>query len=176
MESVVGLIKIISSSRIHDGINRIEFVAGPSAQEHINSIISAIDSISKLAGIDKDKLTTGLSAKFEELRLYKERYLTAEEKLSEYIAKDLSKERSEKVVKQLDYDKVMLRRIATLFVEKNKHGIILLSNQENYVIALAGSESNKSALEFIEEHAKSSKMIFRGGGSKRMAEGKLIKL
>lgn len=176
MESMVGLIKIISSSRIHDGINRIEFVAGASANDYINKMGSIIDSVAKLAGIDKDKLDTGLSAKFEELKLYKERYEKSEEQLSAYITKELSKESSGKIIKEIDYGKSMLRKIATMFVEHNKNGIIMLYNKDNYLISLAGSESNKSAVEFVEEHAKLMKMVFRGGGSKRMAEGKLIKL
>jgi len=175
MESVVGIIKIINCSRIHDGINRIEFVAGPSSEEHISSVFNNIDALAKLAGIDKDKLNTGLSAKLEELKLYKERYEKVEEKLSDYIADDLSKEKNPKIIKELDYDKATLRKIATNVIEKNKHIAIILTNKDNYVIALAGSESNVSAVEFIEEHSKQSKLTFRGGGSRRMAEGRFVR-
>lgn len=177
MESVVGLIKIVSSSRIHDGINRIEFVAGPSAQEYIESLGNRIESIAKLAEMDRDKLDSGLASKFEELRIYKEELETIRDNFSKIIAKELSKESKEPIlVKQLDYEKAMLRRIATTFVETNRHKLIILTSKDNYVIGLAGSESNKSAVESVEEHAKSSKMLFRGGGSRRMAEGRLIKL
>ena len=175
-ESTVGLIKIISSSRIHDGINRIEFVAGPAAQEHINGIGASIDSIAKLAGVDRDKLSTGLSAKLEELNLYRERYEKAELALSGYIAKELAEASEEKISKILDYDRKMLRKIAIAFAESNKHKIIMLSNSDNYVITISGAESGISALEFTEEQSKLSKNVFRGGGSRRMAEGRLVKL
>jgi alanyl-tRNA synthetase len=176
MESTVGLIKIISSSRIHDGINRIEFVAGSATQEHLNRLGASIDGLSKLAGIDKDKLTTGLAARLEELKLYKEKYEKAEEQISLYMAKELGSKGDKVVVKEVDSERSMLRSIATSFIETNKDKVIILSNKNGYVIALSGPDANKSALETIKEHAKAAKMDFRGGGSRRMAEGRLVKL
>ncbi|MDE1871027.1 MAG: alanine--tRNA ligase [Candidatus Micrarchaeota archaeon] len=176
MESVVGLIKITNSSRIHDGINRIEFVAGPAAQEHMDRLGSTIESIASNAGIDKDKLDTGLSAKLEELKLYRDRYQKAEEELSFYIAKDLANAQGKLVVKQADYSRSMLRKIATLFAESNKERVLILYNGEGHAIAMAGTESRESAIDSIKAYAKSSDMDFRGGGSRRMAEGKMVEL
>ncbi len=176
MESTVGLIKITSSSRIHDGINRIEFVAGPAAQEHIDQLGSSIDSISKSAGIDKDKLTTGLSAKLEELKLYKERYENAEDLLSKYIAEGLAKSSEKEIIKEMDYDRAMLRKIATVFVGIKKEKVLMLHNKENHAVIVAGAESKVSALDFAKSYSKSAKLDFRGGGSRKMAEGKLVKL
>ena len=176
MESTVGLIKIINSSRIHDGINRIEFVAGSASQGYINQICTNIDAISRLAGIDKDKLNTGLSAKLEELELYKERYEKAEAKLVDYLVKELGDTSGSEIVKEMPYDRSMLRRIATTFAAIKKDKIIMLNNSEGHVVVLAGTESKKSALDFVRVHAKITNMDFRGGGSRRMAEGKLVKL
>jgi alanyl-tRNA synthetase len=176
MESIVGLIKIINSSRIHDGINRIEFVAGISSQEYLNRIGSSIDGLAKLAGIDKDKLHTGLSAKMQELKLYKERYEKAEELLSAYIAKDISKTKEKSVTKMIDYDRSMLRKIATAFAQINEDSVIALHNKDNYILVIAGPRSKIGAIDFAAEFAKSQKSDFRGGGSKRMAEGRLVKL
>ncbi len=176
MESGVGLIKIVNCSRIHDGINRIEFVAGPASQEYINHLGASIDEISKLAGIDRDKLSTGLAARFEELKLYKERFEKAESALSESIATELGSSKEKKVHKQMDYNRTMLRKIATMFVETYKDRAVALHNKENYIIVLAGPDSKISASEFAVEIAKAEKGDFRGGGSKRMAEGRLVKL
>ena len=176
MESTVGLIKIITCSRIHDGINRIEFVAGPACQEYVNHLSSSIESLSKLANIDKDKLTTGFASKFEELKLFRERYEKAEEMLSRYIAADLGKAGERKVFRTLDYDKPMLRRIATAFIELYKDKAIALHNNDKYLLVLSGPDSKIPAIDFAAECAKSEKSDFRGGGSKRMAEGRMIKL
>lgn len=176
MESSVGLIKIVNCSRIHDGINRIEFVAGPASQEYINHLGASIDSISKLAGIDRDKLSTGLAARLEELKLYKERFEKAERALSSSIATELGSSKDKKVSKQMDYNRAMLRKIATMFIEAYKDRAVALHNNDNYIIVLAGPDSKISASEFAAEVAKSEKGDFRGGGSRRMAEGRLVKL
>ncbi|MGI0100133.1 MAG: alanine--tRNA ligase [Candidatus Micrarchaeaceae archaeon] len=176
MESVVGLIKITSSSRIHDGINRIEFVAGPAAQEHLDRIGSSIDSISRLAGIDKDKLSTGLSEKLEELKLYREKYDKAERELAAYIAKELEKSEGKTVIRQMEQGSHTLRRTCMLFIEANKERSVVLYNSEGYGIAAAGTESKVSALELMNGSASKLGMSFRGGGSRRMAEGKLVRL
>jgi alanyl-tRNA synthetase len=176
MESTVGLIKIINSSRIHDGINRIEFVAGPASQDYINQIGASIDAISKLAGIDKDKLKTGLAAKLEELALYKDRYEKSEAALIEYIVKELAAIQGSEITKEMTYDRSMLRRIATAFATVEKAKVIMLSNKDGHVVVVAGSQSKKSALEFVKMNAKITNMDFRGGGSRTMAEGKLVKL
>lgn len=176
MESIVGLIKIINCSRIHDGINRIEFVAGMASQDHINNLFTNIDSLSRLAGIDRDKLNTGLAAKLEELKLYRERYEKSELSLSKYIVAELARAGEKKLGMEMDYDRAMLRKIATSFVEAHKDRAIALHNKDNYFIALAGPESKISALEFAGEYAKSQKSDFRGGGSRRMAEGRLVRL
>ena len=177
MESVVGLIKVISTSRIHDGINRIEFVAGPAAQEHLAALSSTIDGISKLAGIDRDKLSTGLSARMEELKLYRERYERAESALASCAAAELSKETRKRISKELDYDRKVLRSICTTFIAM--HGsstkAIMLYNKEGFAIAAAGHDSGISATDLAIETAKSLGMQFKGGGTKDMAEGRLTK-
>jgi alanyl-tRNA synthetase len=175
MESSVGLIKIVNCSRIHDGINRIEFVAGPASQEYINHLGASIDEISKLAGIDRDKLSTGLASRLEELKLYKERFEKAESALSRSIAAELGSSKEKKVIKQMEYNRAMLRKIATMFIELYKDKAVALHNAENYIIVLAGPDSKISASEFAVEVAKSEKGDFRGGGSKRMAEGRLVR-
>ncbi len=176
MESTIGLIKIINCSRIHDGINRIEFVAGQASQEYINHLADSIDSISKLAGIDRDKLSTGLAARLEELKLYKARYEKAETELGRAIAAEIGASKERKASREMDYDRAMLRKIATIFIELHGDRAIALYNKDNYIIVLAGPESKISAMEFAAELAKSVSGEFRGGGSKRMAEGRLIRL
>ncbi len=176
MESAIGLIKIIGSSRIHDGINRIEFVAGEAARDHINRLGSTIDGIARMVGIDRDKLSTGLSARLEELQLYKEKFEKAEESLSSYIATEYGRRKDRRIVMDVDYGRSMMKRIANSFIELNRDKLILLCNTDGHAVSAAGPDSKESALEFAKEHAKSKGLDFRGGGSKRMAEGRLVKL
>ncbi|MDE1833146.1 MAG: alanine--tRNA ligase [Candidatus Micrarchaeota archaeon] len=172
-ESSVGLIKIVSASRIHDGINRLEFVAGPAAYEYINRMENSIDSIARTAGIDRDKLDAGMAAKLEELREYKQLYDNAEQRLSEYAAAELSATKGREVVRELDYDRKMLRKIATIFAESNADRAVLLYNKATECVAISGSKSGVDALEMIKSAASKMKKSFRGGGSDRMAEGRI---
>ena len=172
-ESSIGIIKIINSARIHDGINRIEFVAGPAVLDKINSLEDNIDQLAKLTGIDRDKISSGLSAKLKELELYKERYEGSEELLIRYIAKDLVGSNLKKLTKELNYDRDMLRKIATAFVELKKDDAIVLSNSKHEIVAITGNDSEENALDLAKKHAKELKKEFVGGGTKRIAEGKL---
>ena len=172
-ESEIGLIKIIRSSRIHDGINRIEFVAGPAALEHIINMEHSIDNLAKLTGVDRDKLEPGLSAKMKELGMYKYSYEFMEEQLSGYVAKELAEGRDDEIVKELDYDRSMLRKIATKFTDGKKDGTILLYNKRFEAVSVSGAESDENALEFTKAEAKKLDLVFKGGGSKRIAEGRL---
>jgi len=175
-ESGIGLIKITSSSRIHDGINRIEFVAGPAAHEHVNNVEHSIDRLARITGVDRDKLEPGLSAKLKELEMYRTSYENMEEKLSDYTARELAGTQYNALAKELDYDRNMLRKIATKFADSKKTAVIMLYNSKSEVVAISGSESKDSALDFIKEQAKRLKMQFKGGGSKRIAEGKLERI
>lgn len=174
-ESTIGIIKIISTARIHDGINRIEFVAGPAALEHINGLERSIDSVAKAANVDRDKLHEGLSSKLVELKDYRNKFSSMEEQLAEFVARDLHTESATKdiVAKELDMDRNMLRKIATMFVEHNKRKAALLYNRQNDIVAITGPESKENALDMANGHARSSKKAFKGGGSKRMAEGRI---
>ncbi|HVC58267.1 MAG TPA: alanine--tRNA ligase [Candidatus Acidoferrales bacterium] len=173
-ESSIGIIKIVSASRIHDGINRLEFVAGPAAYEYINRMEDSINSIATAAGVDRDKLDAGMAAKLEELRIYRQKYESAEAELCGFLAEQIStSSKSKEAVKELEYDRKMLRKIATLFVEKNPDKAILIHNKELECVAISGEESTVDALELIKATAAKMKKKFNGGGSKRIAEGRI---
>jgi alanyl-tRNA synthetase len=174
-ESAIGLIKIIGTYHIHDGINRIEFVAGHAAVSRISAIDSSIEELAKTAGIDRDKLSEGMQARLNELRTYKETLEKKESELLEYIVADMLEElKGNESVKQLEHDRKSLRQIATQFVEARPGSLLALHNKAGDVVCISGSESQASALEFVMGYAKKAGKEFRGGGSERMAEGRLV--
>jgi alanyl-tRNA synthetase len=173
-ESEIGLIKITSSSRIHDGINRIEFVAGPAALEHLNAVEQSIDRLARLTGVDRDKLEPGLSARLKELEMYRSEYEAMKERLGGYIVKELEGAQERTLSRELDCDREMLRKIATKFADSRKDSTVLLYNKALDAVAISGSDSKEDALEFARERAKMIGRDFKGGGSKRIAEGKLV--
>ena len=51
---------------------------------------------------------------------------------------------------------------------------VMLFNKEGDVVCISGNSSGISAIEFTKEHTKNMKKEFVGGGSKKMAEGKIV--
>ena len=172
-ENSIGIIKIIGTSRPHDGINRIEFVAGLAALDYIKNMEQSIKRIVNLAGIDRDKLERGLEAQLKDLQKYRKEYKQIVEKLAEYVSREFDSKPTT-VIKELDYDRLVLREIATLATEKDKKKIILLYNKNNEFICVAGDQSEYKANEFLASNVeKIKKGKFVGGGSKKIAEGKI---
>lgn len=176
-ENALGLIKIIATSRPHDGINRIEFVAGPAAFNYINEMENLIKRIALVSGLDKDKLEQGISVQMNELKKYRKEYKLIIDSLSKYIVDELTRSKLENniIIKELDYERLILRETATIFTEINKKSIILLYNKSNEFVCVSGIESKYNANEFLKEHAITLvKGNFVGGGSKKIAEGKIV--
>ncbi|MGC9191040.1 MAG: hypothetical protein ACP5FR_03990, partial [Candidatus Micrarchaeia archaeon] len=171
LESTIGIIKIINSYRIHDGIDRLEYVAGPAMLDYINGVMSSIDRLAKLAGVDKDKLNKGIESKIKELDDYRKKYDQTIDRLSDYIASELAESSNSGVERTLDYDRSVLRLIATKYADMTG-SMALLMNNSGEVVAISGGKAN--AKEAIERYAKEHGKRFKGGGSERIAEGMLV--
>jgi alanyl-tRNA synthetase len=174
MESTVGIIKIISTARISDGINRIEFTAGEASKERINQMEGEIDSLVRAAGIDRDKLHTGLSAKLDELKKYRESYGAASDELASYISATLAGSKEKTISFAVTYDRAMMRKIATLTTEKKPEAVVIILNEATgEAVCIAGPKSGKKAIDEAKAYAKRNKKEFKGGGAEKIAEGKL---
>lgn len=173
-ETMIGLIKIVSSSRPHDGIVRLDFVAGPAALHYINSMEDTLNGIAKASGIDLDKLGKGIEQQVMELQRYRKEYRNMADELAGYIAEKMVKEsRSDVIRAELGYDRLMLRSIATKIVESDEKLAVVLWNRTGEYVCIAGSRSGKSADEVLRAEASKARVTLVGGGSKRIAEGRV---
>ena len=172
-ESIIGMIKIIAAYRPHDGIDRLEFVAGPAALEYIASLTSKLERLAKLSGSGTEKLEEGISSLLKERDGYKESYNEAAKLLVRYIAEELLESKSNKIVTELNFDRKLLREIATTAAGKRPASVVLLYNKRRELVCV--SAGNWNALEFVKEAAPEIKQgaKFVGGGDKRIAEGVL---
>ncbi|MGC8670055.1 MAG: alanine--tRNA ligase [Candidatus Micrarchaeia archaeon] len=170
IESSIGIVKIINSYRIHDGIDRLEYVAGPAMLDYINKVMDSIDSIARSVGVDKDKLSSGIVSKMKELNEYRKSYERIADELSDYIAENLAKVSNSGVEKMLDYEKKMLRKIATKYADATG-SVAILMNLQNDIVAVSGGK--KSAKSAVEEYAKHEGKHLKGGGSDRIFEGSI---
>ena len=172
-ESMIGLIKIIASSRIHDGINRLEYVAGPAAVDYMKRLDGSIRSLASVAGVDQDKLAQSITSQIKELKDYKKEHERLAKKLADFISEGLL-DKGDRITENLDYDRRMLREIATKVADSRKGVVVMLYNGSGYVVCVS-SDDKTGALDFIKGNAKNvfGDAQFMGGGSARIAEGRI---
>ncbi len=176
IESIIGTIKIIGSQRIHDGIDRLEYVAGLASYKYINSTEEKLSEAAKIAGTDSEKLTVALSQMSKQLSEYKSMIESMKSTDASQAAEKFLSSKEKSIISELDYEMDMLRQIATKVVDADASRIILLYNKSGNVVCIAGNDSGKDASEFLKSSlAKLKAKEFRGGGSKRIAQGMLIR-
>ncbi|MHB1830659.1 MAG: alanine--tRNA ligase [Candidatus Micrarchaeaceae archaeon] len=170
MEQAIGMVKVINTERISDGIDRIELVAGNAALDYFRRIEKELSESSRKLNSDQFAVAERISLIDSENKTMRKRAQEYKELAAQYIAATLSD--SNHIEKELDLPRDMLRMIATKVVSLNNAAIILLNNGEGEVICISGGNSNSNALDLIK--SRTGKKKFLGGGSARFAEGKII--
>jgi alanyl-tRNA synthetase len=168
-ENLLGIVCIIDTARIHDGIDRIEFVAGPAALKRFEVMHKELDDLARAFNVDPLLVGKKIKEQQEELRSLHKQVEKNNELLADSIAESIQD--AEVIERELDVDRKMLVKIADLLVKRNNESIVLLRNKYGYVICMAGSASGKSAAEFLDSRLKGQR--FSGGGSRRFAEAKI---
>ncbi|MDV3244574.1 MAG: alanine--tRNA ligase [Nitrososphaerales archaeon] len=69
----VGLIKITKVERIQDGVERLEFVAGPAAIEYMHRMDASLDELSSALGTQRENLTKVALSTLQELEAARSR-------------------------------------------------------------------------------------------------------
>ena len=162
--------KIINTERISDGIDRIELVAGDAVLDYFRKLHSTVSEAAAKLNSDPFKLSEKISSLDEENRRMRKELQELNEVVAEQTAKSLSS--SDKIDKELDVPRAMLRSIATKVVSLNDSAVVLLRNRAGEAVCVSGPKSKVSALDFIKEKAGSRKFV--GGGSQKFAEGKIV--
>jgi len=170
MEQAIGIVKIINTERISDGIDRIELVAGNAALDYFRKLDRALSSVALKLNSDPFSLDERMTSIDEENRKMRKEIQELNELVAGQTAISLAS--SDTVDKELDMPRAMLRSIATKAVLINTSAVILLKNKSGEAVCISGAKSRRSALDFINEKAGSKKFV--GGGSAKFAEGKIV--
>ncbi len=171
MEYAIGSMKIIGSSRIHDGVDRIEFAAGNAALDYFRK---EQRELGLAAGALNSDLF-GVAEKAAKLKADNETFRKSvaekEEKLAEIMADEIyskhGKGKNEMVI-EIEEPRVVMRRIISHITAKHGSVIVLAKNKKGEVVCIRGKDYKKNAMEFA-KNALGGK--FRGGGSESIAEG-----
>ncbi|MEM3781459.1 MAG: alanine--tRNA ligase [Candidatus Micrarchaeaceae archaeon] len=165
-EFLIGTIKIINSYRIHDGVDRIEFVAGRSAVEYLQKEHIALSRIASRLNTD----LSGAEKKLDELIDAGVRAQKQQDAISNAFARAIADAYAGKkeIIMDLDLPAKLLGKVADEIARRNG-AIVLLKNSAGNVVCISASGSGKSAIGFV----KSKFSNFKGGGDERFAEGKV---
>ncbi|MFH1470289.1 MAG: alanine--tRNA ligase [Candidatus Micrarchaeota archaeon] len=163
----IGLIKIISESRIQDGINRIEFKAGAPAVAFIQEQEEIVKKASEELHVQPSQLPAAVDKFFRE---WKELGKKAESMAGELAEKQVEKllAGKEGIIKaNIPVDQKTLRTIALPLQSAKRAGILV--GKDNIVVCVGDSKhkAKEMLLELTKQFGGS------GGGDDRLAMGKL---
>jgi alanyl-tRNA synthetase len=168
-ESILGLVKIINSYRSHDGIVRIEFVAGPAALEYFDKEDAELHADSQLLNAEIFKVHEKILEVKSESQANYDRLRNYTKAVAKETAGSLGGGKT--IDKEVDFTRDMMREMADRLVKEDKGRIVTLWNKQNEIICIAGEDSGKSAIKHLREATKGKEFV--GGGSERYAEGKV---
>ena len=170
-ESSIGMIKIINTSRIHDGVDRIEFVAGKAALEYMQNEHNELSSVAALLNSDLESVHLKIEKMRSDYSLLLKSSKDKDEELAHVIAKqllnDIDSSENTAVVEQEGSREILRKALSEVILERPSL-TVLAKNKHGEVVCIAGPNAGYGALEFAK---KSIGSAFKGGGSKESAEG-----
>ncbi len=165
IEHAMGIVKIISTYKKQDGVDRIEYVAGEASlkrfrNEH-NILVNATQQL--------NSEMPDINLKIEDMKENMKKMVKEAEKNSIVIADAIADayKDADIVERELDMPSELLIKIANRIVEKNPNSVVVLRNNDKQVVCIAGSKSGKSAVTTLKALSKN----FKGGGNERFAAG-----
>jgi len=175
--SQVGLIKIINSERIQDGVVRLEFVVGDNAMKEIQRQARILRELSELWGVSQDDLPKTAKKFFEEWKMLKKENKRLEEELAKAgvgMAGEAVKVGNVRVIsRQLpDASANELIKTGSLMAKDDTVAILGSSKDGAKIVISAGPDAVKQGVNASSIVSELSKMVGGGGGGKpNLAQG-----
>ncbi len=177
----IGLVKIVKSERIQDGVVRLEFVAGEAAVRYMQLLDSQLASISHTLGSSRDKVIESFNKVMEDAEAAKKRVRAMLKVVSVPIAKSVS-EQAKKLDsginlyttydEELDDDYHIAIGEKAIELDKDLIYLALLSKGQGIrVIVFAGEAASKKVRASVIAMQVSSKLGGSGGGDSRFGQG-----
>jgi len=170
----VGLIKIIRTERIQDGVERLIFSAGDAAVKTVQEIETKVLKVAELLEVQTEKVENTVErmvAEWKELRRDKE---TLTDRLAQFIAEKYldkgEKIGSLKVILEIagaeEADVDLLIKVASKLIQLDSHSVaVLISVDRNVrVVVMVGEEAQKLGID-AREITKEAAAELGGGGS-----------
>jgi alanyl-tRNA synthetase len=177
----IGLVKIVKSERIQDGVVRLEFVAGEAAVSFMQQLDSQLASIAQTLGSSREKIIESFDKAMEEAESAKKKLRTILRVVSPQIAKSISNQ-----AKKLDsgvhlyatYDEELDEEyhiaIGEKAIELDSHLVYLAlisKGQGIRVIVFVGETAKNKVKAGAIAKQISNKLGGSGGGDSRFGQG-----
>jgi alanyl-tRNA synthetase len=177
----IGLVKIIKSERIQDGVVRLEYVAGEAAVSYMQQLDNQLTSIAQTLGSSREKVIESFDKAMQDAEAAKKKLRTILRMVSVPIARSISEQ-----AKKLDsgihlyttYDEELDDdyhiAIGEKAIELDKHLVylaLLSKGQGIRVIVFAGEAACKKVKAGAIAKQVSNKLGGSGGGDNRFGQG-----
>jgi len=185
MEQAIGTVKIINTERISDGIDRIELAAGNAELDYAQAQQRILHQIAGKLNVSPGDLDAKLDALLSENKNARKEMdqmshivarLLAEQKVIVDALAQKNKQHEVDLTNNIyrnvsvHYNHDTLKAAFETILEKEKDLAIYCRTPENYIMCMVGSGSKSNAVEILKKHFPG----FRGGGSPKFAEGKIV--
>jgi alanyl-tRNA synthetase len=177
----IGMVKIVKSERIQDGVVRLEFVAGEAAVEYMQKLDGQLATIAQALGSSREKVIESFNKSMEEAEAAKKKART----MLKVVAGPIAKEVSEKAKKlgsgvhlystydeELDEDYHIAVGEKAIEHDKDLVYVALLAKGQGIrVIVFAGEAARKKVKAGAIAKQVSAKLGGSGGGDDRFGQG-----
>ncbi|MDQ4015032.1 MAG: alanine--tRNA ligase [Thermoproteota archaeon] len=177
----IGLVKIVKSERIQDGVVRLEFVAGEAAVSYMQQLDSQLASIAQALGSSREKVIESFDKAMQDAEATKKKLRAMLRVISVPIAKSIS-EQAKKLDsgihlyttydEELDDDYHIAIGEKAIELDNNLVYLALVSKGQGIrVIVFAGEAACKKVKASAIAKQVSSKLGGSGGGDNRFGQG-----
>ena len=172
----IGLIKIVKTERIQDGVERIHFTVGPQAVEYVQQVDSRFKSLSRILGCSADDIEKSIEGLIDEIKGLRKNVEKLRENIARQLAETLSVTIKEfKGIQLLKYAsklvdvEVAIKTLVELTKAKpNLVSVFVVLGEKNVrVIVMVGREALKLGLHAGKIALKISKLAGGSGGGKQ---------
>jgi alanyl-tRNA synthetase len=177
----IGLVKIVKSERIQDGVVRLEFVAGEAAVDYMQKLDGQLGTIAQALGSSREKVVESFNKSMEEAEAAKKKASTMLRVVAGPIAKEISehaKKLGSGVSLYSTYDEELDEdyhiAIGEKAIELDTHLVyvaLLSKGQGIRVIVFAGEAARKKVKAGAIAKQVSAKLGGSGGGDDRFGQG-----
>ncbi len=170
----VGLIKIIKTERIQDGIERIEFSAGEAAIKAVQNTDNILKESSSIYKVEVEQLPKTCDRFFNEWKSYKNEINKLKRQIASLKIASMVDE-AEKINDLLIINKIVeadmgeLIKIATELIETPvKVDLVIIGNNDGKIVGAASTKALNNNIKINELIKEAAKILGGGGGGKPM--------